>query len=78
MPLFYPLGLTSIYEYLELRYGSKAVRLFAVVILVNIIVYRRGGRIEKGLGITFLTVKSEDFIVRFLKDLKVPSVWFHG
>ena len=38
MPLFYPLGLTSIYEYLELRYGSKAVRLFAVVILVNIIV----------------------------------------
>ena len=35
MPLFYPLGLTSIYEYLELRYGSKAVRLFAVVILVR-------------------------------------------
>ena len=45
VPLFYPLGLTSIYEYLELRYGSKAVRLFAVVILVrSICVWMLGER----------------------------------
>ena len=49
MPLFYPLGLTSIYEYLELRYGSKAVRLFAVVILVRLLC-AQGGQGEDWKG----------------------------
>ncbi|XP_060062514.1 sodium-coupled monocarboxylate transporter 1-like [Ylistrum balloti] len=34
VPLFYPLKLTSVYEYLELRYKSKSVRLVASTISI--------------------------------------------
>ena len=55
VPLFYPLNITSVFEYLELRFGSLVLRRFATIVhTISMVIY--AGMVTVGTGIALESV----------------------
>ena len=55
VPLFYPLDITSVFEYLELRFGSLVLRRFATIVhTISMVIY--AGIVTVGTGIALESV----------------------
>ena len=55
VPLFYPLDITSVFEYLEMRFGSLGLRRFATIVhTISMIIY--AGMVTFGTGIALESV----------------------